>query len=105
MLAETRKTGVGRPLFDKATADAADAALDEAVPDDALDEAFPAAPTSAFEQDVDEEDYVVDEHREDDAPSFPLRLSLPRRPRFPRRLWRSVKSRIRRVLARLRRQS
>lgn len=105
LLAETRKTGVGRPLFDKATADAADAALDEAVPDDALDEAFPAAPTSAFEQDVDEEDYVVDEHREDDAPSFPLRLSLPRRPRFPRRLWRSVKSRIRRVLARLRRQS
>ncbi|KAH8055414.1 hypothetical protein JL722_8322 [Aureococcus anophagefferens] len=104
LLAETRKTGVGRPLFDKATADA-DAALDEAVPDDALDEAFPAAPTSAFEQDVDEEDYVVDEHREDDAPSFPLRLSLPRRPRFPRRLWRSVKSRIRRVLARLRRQS
>jgi hypothetical protein len=104
LLAETRKTGVGRPLFDKATADAADDALDEAVPDDALDEALPAAATSAFEQDTDEDEFV-DEHREYDAPSFPLRLSLPRRPRFPRRLWRSVKSRVRRVLARLRRQS
>ena len=104
LLAETRKTGVGRPLFDKATADATDDALDEAVPDDALDEALPAAATSAFEQDTDEDEFV-DEHREYDAPSFPLRLSLPRRPRFPRRLWRSVKSRVRRVLARLRRQS
>ena len=105
LLAETRKTGVGRPLFDKATADAADDAPEPPPePVAPLDEALPAAATSAFEQYTDEDEFV-DEHREDDAPSFPLRLSLPRRPRFPRRLWRSVKSRVRRVLARLRRQS